>query len=109
MMEADMVDKNLGFTLQKRSAKLSEADFIGISKTLVANYTNEHTDKTVDIEDLKGSDVYCVWYCKTLQNHKGLFSTPRPDGMYYEITYNGDAGEYYFDAYKKFDHKVITV
>lgn len=104
-----MVDNNLGFTLQKRSAKLSEHDFIAIGKTLVANYTNEHTDKSDDIEGMKASDVYCVWYCKTLQNHKGLFSTPRPDGMYYEITYDGDAGRYYLDAYKKFEHKEIEI
>ena len=45
-----------------------------------------------------------VWYSKSLQNHKGLFSTPLADGMYYEITYNGDKNELYFDAYKKFEN-----
>ncbi|WP_233619266.1 DUF6275 family protein, partial [Enterococcus sp. S52] len=29
------------------------------------------------------------------------------DGMYYEITYNGDKDELYFDAYKKFENKCI--
>lgn len=100
---------SLGMTMQKRSVKLSEHDFIVRCKLFVAAYTNQHTDKSDDIEGMKASDVYCVWYCKTLQNHKGLFSTPRPDGMYYEITYDGDAGKYYFDAYKKFENKVIEV
>ena len=46
-------------------------------------------------------EVYIVWYCKTLQNHKALASTPVPDGLYYEITYNGDKQEMYLDTYKK--------
>ena len=49
------------------------------------------------------NDVFVVWYCKTLQNHKALLSTPVSDGMYYEITYNGDKNEIYFDAYKNRD------
>ena len=27
--------------------------------------------------------------------------------MYYELTYNGDKEEWYLDAYKKFENKVI--
>ena len=47
--------------------------------------------------------------CKALQNHKALVSTPRPDGMYYELTYNGDKRELYFDAYKKFENRCIRL
>ena len=54
-------------------------------------------------------DVYVVWYCKTMQNQKALLSTPRPDGMYYECTYNGDKDELYFDAYKKFENRCIRI
>ena len=45
-------------------------------------------------------DVYVVWLNRTLQNNKTLLSTTVEDGMYYEITYNGDKNELYFDAYK---------
>lgn len=55
------------------------------------------------------SDVYVVWYCKTLQNHKALLSTKISDCMYFEITYNGDKGEFYFDAYKKQVNKCIPL
>ncbi len=51
--------------------------------------------------------VYVVWWSKTLQNWKALVSTTLPDGMYYEVTHNGDAGETYLDAYKKFDNVVV--
>lgn len=77
--------------------------FIEFGKRVVANYYNEHRDVT-DSVVLKAEEVYVVWYCKTLQNHKGLFSTPVSDGMYYEITYNGDADEAYIDAYKKWEN-----
>ena len=45
-------------------------------------------------------DVYVVWLNRTLQNNKALLSTTVEDGMYYEVTYNGDKNELYFDAYK---------
>ena len=75
-------------------------------KEFVAEYVNEHLDKTDNVV-LASEDVYVVWFCKTLQNVKALLSTPISDGMYYEITYNGDKDEYYFDAYKKFENRLI--
>lgn len=50
---------------------------------------------------LGSDDIYLVWSCKTLQNNKALLSTNISDGMYYEITFNGDKNELYLDAYKK--------
>ena len=47
--------------------------------------------------------------CKTLQNSKALVSTTLPDGMYYELTYNGDKDELYLDAYKKFENRCIDL
>ena len=53
------------------------------------------------------NDVYVVWMCKTLQNNKALVSTTVSDGMYYEITHNGDKNETYLDAYKKWENVAI--
>lgn len=66
-------------------------------------YRNSHMDKT-DGKQITVQDVYVVWSCKTLQNSKALLSTTVPDGMYYELTYNGDKHELYLDAYKKFQN-----
>ena len=82
-------------------------EFIQFGKKAVADYFNQRRDVT-DSQELKAEDVYVVWYCKTLQNHKGLFSTPVSDGMYYEITYNGDVDEVYVDSYKKWENITIT-
>lgn len=52
-------------------------------------------------------DVYIAWFCKTLQNWKAMVSTTVSDGMYYEVTYNGDKQETYLDAYKKWQNVKI--
>jgi hypothetical protein len=44
-----------------------------------------------------------------LQNNKALLSTTLPDGMYYELTYNGDKQEIYVDAYKKVDNYTVAI
>lgn len=71
---------------------------------LVKNYVLEHIDKS---DETPQFEVYTVWKAKILQNWKYLLSTTLPDGMYYELTFNGDKGEWYLDAYKKFDNQCI--
>ena len=53
--------------------------------------------------------MFIVWVCKALQNWKALVSTTVADGMYYELTYNGDKKQLYLDAYKKWKNKCIEV
>lgn len=74
------------------------------AKEIVVSYIYEHLDKS---DDLPWFNVYIVWKCKTLQNWKYLLSSDLLDGMYYELTYNGDKEEWYLDAYKKFENKVV--
>lgn len=76
------------------------------AKKLVKDYYNSHVDAT-DNTILTENDVYIVWFSKTLQNWKALVSTNVSDGMYYEVTYNGDSKETYLDVYKKLDNKCI--
>lgn len=81
--------------------------FKEVGKIMVAEYTNTKA-KTEGYPPIKPEEVYVVWYSKTLQNHKALMSTPVPDGMYYELTYNGDKDELYFDAYEKKENACIS-
>lgn len=80
--------------------------FINICKEEVKKYAKEHLDES-DTKPI--FDVFVVWQCKTLQNNKALLSTTLFDGMYYELTYNGDKKELYLDAYKKFENKCIKI
>jgi len=76
------------------------------AKQIVVDYFNTHVDKT-DNKQINLEDVYIVWFSKTLQNWKALVSTNISDGMYYEITHNGDKNETYVDVYKKWDNFTI--
>lgn len=81
--------------------------FIELAKKEVVRYHNYHQDPVICVDE---SHVFVVWLCKALKNHKALLGVAKPDGeMYYEVTYNGDRGEMYFDAYKKEKNICIPV
>lgn len=71
---------------------------------IVTDYIKDHLDKS---DPNFAFSVYTVWKCKALQNWKYLLSSTLPDGMYYELTFNGDKNEWYLDCYKKFENRVI--
>lgn len=83
--------------------------FIEKAKKAVVDYFNSQADSTDKNGKITEDDVFVVWLCKTLQNNKALLSTTVSDGMYYEITFNGDKNEMYFDAYKKWKNFALEV
>lgn len=83
---------------------INDMDTVAIG--IVADYINEHLDKS---DGEVYFEVYVVWKCKTLQNWKFLISSSLNDGMYYEMTYNGDKEEWYLDAYKKFENRCVKL
>lgn len=76
------------------------------AKQIVIDYYNDRVEKT-DNKKLTESEVFVVWFSKTLQNWKALISTTISDGMYYEVTHNGDKKETYLDAYKKWENVCV--
>ena len=72
----------------------------------VSDYVLSHLDKSDKTPEF---EVFTVWKCKILQNWKYLASTTLPDGMYYELTYDGDKNRWYLDTYKKFDNQCLTI
>lgn len=79
--------------------------FIEAAKEAVVKDYNSLGEPKI-IEDC----VFVVWSCKTLQNCKALLATTVPhDGIYYEVTYNGDKKEMYLDRYHKEENKHIPV
>ena len=87
---------------------MNEKDFVALVKKTVADYANQNLDKT-DGKMITEDDVFIVWMCKTLQNSKAMASTTLFDGMYYELTFNGDKQELYVDAYKKWQNFTVVV
>ena len=72
---------------------------------IVKDYIREHLDKS---DPEAHFYVFTVWKAKILQNWKYLISSTLYDGMYYELTYNGDKAEWYLDAYKKMENVVYN-
>ena len=83
-------------------------DFEKLCIKTIVDYFNNRSEKTDNFK-ITEEDVFIVWSCKTLQNNKAMVSTTVSDGMYYELTYNGDKNELYLDAYKKWENKAIKV
>jgi Family of unknown function (DUF6275) len=83
-----------------------ETNYQDRARQIVVDYFNSKADPTDNFK-LELKDVFVVWFCKTLQNWKVLASTTVPDGMYYEITYDGNRKQAYLDAYKKMENVTI--
>lgn len=75
-----------------------------IAIKLVKDYIIDCLSKDDLVPNFK---LYIVWKCKVLQNWKYLIASTLMDGVYYELTYNGNKEEWYLDAYKKVNNKVI--
>lgn len=90
---------------------MSEINMIRRFREIVHEYALNHLDASDQalVNKFAMADVYVVWSCKVLQNYKALISTTLLDGMYYELTYNGDKNEIYLDAYKKFENMRIPL
>ena len=68
----------------------------------------KHIVERLDMSDVGTHfDIFIVWKAKVLQNWKYLISSTLADGLYYELTYNGDKKEWYLDAYMKIENQVI--
>ena len=87
---------------------MSNDKFLELCKKTIVDYFNNKVEITDNMK-ITEDNVFIVWSCKTLQNNKALVSTNVSDGMYYELTYNGDKKELYLDAYKKWENKCIKI
>ena len=70
-------------------------------KDLVVEY---YKNKNIDVDKY---NIFVVWYCKTIQNHKAILGAYVEDNLLFEATYNGNKGEIYLDVYNKID-KIIS-
>lgn len=79
---------------------MGDQEFITEAKKAIVEAFNER--KGPFAPALKEEELYVVWLVKALQNNKALLSTSRSgDGLYFEVTNNGDKKEIYLDVYKK--------
>ena len=73
--------------------------------TYLRNEIKKETGKNP--KRFEDSEIFIVWFCKTLQNWKALVGTTVMEDVYFEVTYNGDKNEVYLDVYEKLQNIVI--
>lgn len=95
-------EKNMG--VNTCGVRVDNDQMLKMAKAAVVCWYNQHNAPSVITMD----DVYIVWFSKTLQNWKALAGTHHGDGMYYEITFDGDKECAYVDAYKKWQNTTMT-
>jgi len=74
---------------------------IETAKSLVLDYIKEHIPNA-------SPALFVIWQACILQNFKCLISTPM-NGMYFELTFDGDNQCWYLDAYRKTENREIHV
>lgn len=82
--------------------------FLKKAKYIVQEYINKGPVNEDFPELISENQIYIVWFSKTLQNWKALVSTVNNDGLYYELTYNGNKKETYVDVYAKLHNVAIS-
>ena len=92
----------------KRYGGLPEDKFRTIAKKAVVDYWNSNKTLATKFGEINTRKVFVVWQVKAIQNNKALLGVNvEDDGMYFEFTWNGEAGEGYLDVYKK-QKKVVV-
>lgn len=87
---------------------MGNQEFISKCKELIVESYNARKGSLAP--RLNETNLYVVWLTKALQNNKALLSTNIDgDGLYFEVTYNGDKSEFYLDVYKKQENICITL
>ncbi len=77
-------------------------DFEVACKNCVIDYVEKKHGAIINIKD-----VHVVWMCKTLGNKKAIMIASGINKRIYELTYNGETKELYFDVYEKTDNEFL--
>lgn len=91
------------------STRLSSEEFISTCKRLVRDECSKRCYGCYDNIPVTANEVFVVWYCKTLQNHKALLSVTGSCTEYFECAYDGDRNRIYLDTYTKVNNQVCEL
>ena len=82
-------------------------EYMTTAKALVLENYTEHLVPRGNPE-ITLDDLILVWFTKTLSNWKCLVATIYADGLYYEVTHNGNSHETYVDIYRRLGHSKVS-
>lgn len=83
--------------------------FEKIAKKIVSDWYNQPERVKATKTLIDESNVFVVWITKALQNNKAMLAADTFDGMYFEVTYNGDKQLWHVDVYSKIFNKCLEI
>lgn len=86
----------------------SETNLQVRARKLVRDYYNKKVSPVEDHPSVTLEQVYVVWFAKVLGNWKAMLGTVNSDGLYFEVTYNGETNETYVDHYAKQGQMIVS-
>lgn len=89
---------------------MKDMEFLKLAKSTVTAYANTLLE-LVHEPEITEDGIYISSFHKSLRNWKALLITKNhpKDGMYYEVTFDGEQKKLYLDAYKKFQNIAFDV
>lgn len=86
----------------------SELDLPLRARKIVRSYYNDRVAPVEDYPKVTLNQIYVVWFAKVLGGWKALLGTINSDGLYFELTYDGNKDAFYLDHYEKKMNVEIT-
>lgn len=86
--------------MSENNQYIEKAKLEAIQAFNASSFVNDH-------QKLDVNQMYVCWFSKTIQNWKALVSTDAIDGIYIEVTYDGDKEQAYVDVYSKVSNSTI--
>ena len=83
--------------------------FAKIAKKIASDWYNQPERVKATKTLIDESNVFIVWIAKVLQSNKAMLAADTFDGLYFEVTYNGDKREWYVDVYSKTMNKCLEI
>lgn len=82
-------------------------DYQAMAKKITSKVIDKRLRAQANVGEPPEYSIYVVWSSKTLQNWKAMVSTTLYDGLYYEVTHDGDKNLTYVDTYQKIRQDII--
>lgn len=82
--------------------------WVNEARNILKRYIEEQIRESAPFPNvmIPAFDIHVVWWSKTLQHWKGVFTTTR-DASYYELTHDGIKNVTYVDTYSKVSNAVV--
>lgn len=83
-------------------------EWVEIAKKAVLDNYNTARDES-HAPELQATDLYIVWYCRTLQNWQAIITSPVARRLYWIVIFNSYRNEVYLNVHQKINSVKIPL